>query len=170
MLGTAVDAQVAHLLAAQRAAGEHALDRLQDHPLGETALEDLAGGAVLDAAGKAGVPVVALVGALVAGHLHLLGVDDDHVVAHVHVRRERRLVLAAEDLGDVRGEAAENDALGVDQHPLLVDVALADRIGLHLSVPVSGRALGVIRPARFRSERFLPGFGTNVNGSDREKP
>ncbi len=42
------------------------------------------------------MPVVALVGALVAGHLHLLGVDDDHVVAHVHVRREGRLVLAAQ--------------------------------------------------------------------------
>ena len=100
MLGAGVDAQVAHLLAAERAAREHPLDRLLDHPLGEAALEDLAGGAELDAARIAGVPVVALVGALVAGQLHLLGVDDDDVVAHVHVRREGRLVLAAQDLGD----------------------------------------------------------------------
>src|SRR4051812_44463129 len=72
-LGTAVDAEIAHLLAAEGAAGEHALDGLLDHALGELALEDLAGGAVLDAAREAGMPVVALVGPLVAGQLHLLG-------------------------------------------------------------------------------------------------
>jgi hypothetical protein len=70
--------------------------------------------------------------ALVAGHLHLVGVDDDHIVAHVHVRREGRLVLAAQDIRDDRGKAAQNDAFGVDQDPLLLDVRRRCGKGFHM--------------------------------------
>ena len=38
--------------------------------------------------------------------LHLLGVDDDHEVAGVGVGRERRAVLAAQDVGDLGRGAA----------------------------------------------------------------
>ena len=71
MLGAGVDAQIAHLLAAERAAREHALDGLLDHALGEAALEDRLRGALLDAADEAGVLVVDLVLALAAGEHHL---------------------------------------------------------------------------------------------------
>ena len=97
MLGAGIDAQVLHLAAAERAARDHALDRLLDDALGETALEQLARGALLDAARMAGVPVVDLVGELLAGEGDLVGIDDDDVVAVVDMRGEGRLVLAAED-------------------------------------------------------------------------
>ena len=96
MLGAGIDAQIAHLLAAERAAREHALDRLLDHALGEAALEDRLRGAFLDAADEAGVLVVDLVVALAAGEHHLLGVDDDDIVAAIDMRGVGRQVLAAQ--------------------------------------------------------------------------
>ena len=54
----------------------------------------------LDAARVAGVPVVGLV-ALVARDLHLLGVDHDDIVAHVHMRCVSWFVLATQDLRDL---------------------------------------------------------------------
>ena len=50
MLGAGVDAQIAELHPAERAARDHALDRLLDDALGEAALEQLARCALLDAA------------------------------------------------------------------------------------------------------------------------
>src|SRR5205807_1640466 len=47
----------------------------------------------------AGIARVLLGRTLRAGHLHPRGVDDDHVVAAVEVRRKRRLVLAAQHPG-----------------------------------------------------------------------
>src|SRR5262245_30859380 len=122
-----VDLEVAHLAPRQRAVLlHHALDRAHDHALGEAALEGRARRLLLDAADMAGVPVEAAVVELAAGQPHLLGVDDDDVVAAVDMRRERRLVLALEPHGDDRREPAEHDPLRIDQQPLL---ALAGRLG-----------------------------------------
>ena len=121
MVGARIDAQVAELRAAERAARQHALHRLLDDALGELALEDRARGALLDAADVAGVVVVDLLLALAAGEHDLVGVDDDDVVAVVDVRRVARLVLAAQPHGDDRGEPADDQAGGVDQHPFLLD-------------------------------------------------
>ena len=49
-----------------------------------------------DAARIAGMPVIGLVGALVAGQHDLLGVDHDDVVAAVDMGRKGRLLLAAQ--------------------------------------------------------------------------
>ena len=59
---------------------------------------------------------------LVASQDDLLGVDDDDVVAHVHVGGEGGLVLATQKNGGVRGEAAEDDVGGVDHEPLALGV------------------------------------------------
>src|SRR5262249_55273280 len=96
VLGSLVDPQVLHLRASQRAARDHALDRLDDDALGKAALEALAQGLALDATGMAGVPVEDFPLGLAAGQAHLLGIDDDDVVAAIDVRRESRLMLAAE--------------------------------------------------------------------------
>ncbi len=64
MGGALIDAQVAHDLAAERAAGQHALHRLLDHTLGEAAVENELGAALFDAAGEAGVVVIDLLVAL----------------------------------------------------------------------------------------------------------
>src|SRR5262245_10579207 len=129
--GAGIDAQVLHLPAAERSARNHALHRLLDQAFWVLAAENLPEGALLDAAGKAGVVAEDLVGQLVAGHLHLGGVDDDDVVAAVHVRRVGRLVLAAQAVGDDAGKTAENDAVGIDDIPLLGDLGGLGGVGLH---------------------------------------
>ena len=78
MLGAGIDAQIAHLDAAERAARDHALDGLFHHALGETTLEDLLGGAFLDATDEAGVLVIDLVVALAAASAirsYLFGIE-----------------------------------------------------------------------------------------------
>ena len=127
---TLIDAQVAELLLAQRPARQHALDRLLDDALGELALEDRLGRALLDAADIAGVVVIDLLVALAAGEHHLLGVDDDDIVAVVDMRGEGRLVLAAQAHGDDRREPPDDEALGVDEKPFLLDVGRLGRMGL----------------------------------------
>src|SRR5690606_30120179 len=131
MLGAGIDAQVLHLATTERTTRDHALNGLLDHALGETAFEQLARGALLDAAGMTGVPVVDLVGVLLAGECDLVGIDDDDVVAVVDMRGEGRLVLAAETVGDDGGETADDETLGVDHHPLLHHVRRFLRKGCH---------------------------------------
>ena len=134
-----VDAEIAEDLPEQRAARQHALDGLLDDALGEAALEDELRRALLDAARIAGVVVVDLLVALAAGEDHLVGVDDDDVVAAVDMGRVGRLVLAAQPHRHDRGEPADDEALRIDHHPLLVDVGGFQRSGFHRAGPVSGR-------------------------------
>src|SRR5882757_980441 len=152
MLGAGIDAQIAQDAAPQRTARYHPLDRLLDDPLGVLAGEDRALAAPLDAAGVAGVPVEDAGCRLVAGQPHLLGVDDDDVVATIHMRRVGRLVLAAQPHRDQRGEPAEHQPVGVDQQPLLVDVGGFGGKGFHLrdlwgpiAPPIGERHSGALR-------------------------
>lgn len=78
------------------------------------------------------MPVVGFILALVAGKNDFLGIDDDDVVATVHVGGKGGLVLATQAVGDDRGCPADNQSIGVDQHPLLLDILGFRRIGLHL--------------------------------------
>jgi hypothetical protein len=110
------------LLAAERSARNHALNGLVQHALRVLALENLRGRPLLDAAGIASMPVIDLVGALIAGEHHLVGVDDDDVVAAIHMRCEARLVLASKPRGDKHREPAHDEAVGIDKDPGLFDV------------------------------------------------
>ena len=78
----------------------------------------------------ASVPVEVFL-TLVAGQLHLLCIHDDDIVTHIHVRRERGLVLATQARGDDRRETAKNDAFGVDHDPFLVDICRCCRKCFH---------------------------------------
>src|SRR5262249_35146799 len=89
------------------------------------------GAAFLDAADEAGVVVIDLLLQLAAGQHDLLGVDDDDIVTAVDMGRVARLVLAAQPQRDDRGEAADDQALPIDHHPLLLDFGRLGRIGLH---------------------------------------
>src|SRR4051794_35674563 len=120
MLGAVVEMKRAHLVAAERPARNHAFDRFLKHALGEAALEHLARGDLFNAAGETGVLVIDFVIELAAGEADLAGVDDDHMVAAVDMRGEARLVLAAEDIGDDRRKAADDQPFGVDQMPFLL--------------------------------------------------
>ena len=64
------------------------------------AIQNLACRAGLDAAGVAGVTIVGLVPTLIAGQLNLFSVNNNYVIATIHVRRIHRLVLATEPQGD----------------------------------------------------------------------
>jgi len=47
------------------------------------------------------------------------------------VGRVHRLVLAAQAVGDDGGQAAEDQAFGIDDEPLPIDVCRFGRIGFH---------------------------------------
>src|SRR6516164_2835122 len=133
VLGPGKDPEVLHDPPPERSARHHALDRLLDDPLGMLAIENGPLAASLDAAGVTRMPVEYVVLTLVAGQLNLLGIDDDDVVATIHVRRVGRLVLAAQAHGDERSQPAQHQPLGVDQQPLLVDIGGFGGKGLHRS-------------------------------------
>ncbi len=84
--------------------GEHLLERLGLH-----------------VADRAGVPVVDLVLQLAAGDADLLGVDHDDEVAGIDVRGVDGLVLAAQPMGQGRGQAAQRLAFGVHEVPVTPD-------------------------------------------------
>jgi hypothetical protein len=121
MLRARVDLQLRQLSAGEPVLRKHAADGCAQH-LGRPALELVAERAAPETAGVAGMPVIPLLVELVAGDGDLLGVDDDDEVARVDVRRVLRLPLAAERVGDLRGEAAQRLSLGVDEIPLARDL------------------------------------------------
>jgi hypothetical protein len=130
-MATRSSCEVAQDAAAQRSPRDHPLDRLAEHPIRVLTLEDLRRGALLDAAGVAGMPVVRLLVALVAGQPHLFGVDHDDVVAAVDMRGVAGLVLAAQSPGEFGGQPAEHHAVGVDHVPPLVDLGRLHGVGFH---------------------------------------
>src|SRR6266540_820980 len=71
---------------------------------------------------------------LAARQLHLFGVDHDDEISAVDVRRERRLVLATQDLRDAAGKAAQRLLGRVDQPPATLDILRLQRVRLHALV------------------------------------
>src|SRR5262245_50887083 len=121
MRGPGVHAQLPHHLPAEATLGEHALDRLP-HDLLRVAGEQAPEALGLDAAGVSRVPPVPLALGLARADVELGGVDDDHVITSVDVRRPGRLVLAPQQRGDLGRETTEHGAVGVDDVPRALDV------------------------------------------------
>ena len=96
--------------------GQHPVDAAADG-VGGLAAEQVVVPLRLQAAGVAAVAVDLLVVGLALGEHDLVGVDDDHVVAGVDVRGERRLVLAAQHAGGLGAQATEHEPVGVDDVP-----------------------------------------------------
>ena len=78
------------------------------------------------------VAVIDLVLFFLARHAHLFGVDDDDVIPHGHVRRIGRLVLAAKNRRDARRQTAKGLALGVNDAPSALNLALLGAIGSYV--------------------------------------
>ncbi len=131
MLGAGIDPQIAELDPRQRAARQHALDRLLDDALRELALEDRTRGALFNPADIARVVTVDLVLALAPGEHDLVSVHDDNIVAVIDVGRVGGLVLAAQAHRDDGREPADHETSGVDHHPLLLDLGRFGRKSLH---------------------------------------
>src|ERR1700712_3904774 len=120
--GTRVHLELLALRATEAVLGQHALDGLLDQPVG-VLVDHLTDRPLAEAARVATVVVDELALALVARHRDLLGIDDDHEVTGVDVRRELRLVLATQQGGGVGGQPAEDDVGGVDDMPSAGDLA-----------------------------------------------
>src|SRR6185312_4313293 len=147
MLGGGVHAELAaQHLAPERGLGQHAVDRLLDHALRVLGDHGAVGHELL-VAHVARVAEVVLLISLAPGDLDLRGVDDDDIVARVHVRREHGLVLAADDPGDLGGEASEDHAVGIDDEPALLDVARRGGVRFHCGARRSGSCASPVRHA-----------------------
>jgi hypothetical protein len=72
----------------------------------------------------------------------LVSVDDDDEVAAVDVRRERRLVLAAQQVRRLHSQPAEHDVGRVDDVPLTLDVSGLGAVRTHV-VAFSSSSTGV---------------------------
>src|SRR6478735_3774373 len=125
-----VDLQLLQNLTAELVLGQHAPHGLLDGLAG-VLLEDLADRGGREAARVTGVAVGELGRLLGAGQGDLLRVDDDDEVTSVHVRGEDRLVLAAQKVGGLDGEPAQDDVGGVDDVPLALDVSGLGAIRAH---------------------------------------
>ena len=68
---------------------------------------------------------------LVAGDLDLFAIDNDDHVAIVHVRSKFGLVLAAEAMGNLGGQTAENLIVRIHHEPLVVDMLRSGAKRLH---------------------------------------
>ena len=119
VLVAGVDAQLQEHGVGEAVLGEHALDGVGDQELGAT-LAHGGGGAAVGGADPAGVEHVGLVLFLGAGEADLVGVDHDDVVTGVDVGGVGGLVTAAENIGDLDGNTAQDLILGVDDIPGLV--------------------------------------------------
>ena len=132
MLSASVHFQLLDHCIAQWALRQHAFDSFFQGTAREALLHFQEVGFV-DTARVARVGVDLLHLGLARAEDDLVGVDHDHVVAHVHVGGEGRLVLAAEDAGDLGGHATEGLALSVEDKPIPLD-----RFGLRGDSAVGG--------------------------------
>src|SRR3546814_19005125 len=101
MVRAGEDTQIAHLLAAERPAGDHSLHRLFKNTHGETACQPLVVAGFLAAAGIAGGAIIDLLRQLLPGEQHLFREDDDDIVTASELWVYDRIVLAAVDCGGV---------------------------------------------------------------------
>lgn len=94
--------------------GQHPPDRATQHLAAAPFLKHLVHGHAAQAAGPGGVRVVFLLEALLAGRAQVMAADGHDVVAAVGRRVVDGLVLAHEEEGDRRGEAAQTARVGPD--------------------------------------------------------
>lgn len=108
MLGAVVDVHVLDDGTAETVLGKHAFHHFDEEGviaglevLVHRLLLEINGSEDALATGIAGEAEVLAVGPFLAGELHLVGIDDDYIVAAIYVGRVAGLVLAAKNLGDL---------------------------------------------------------------------
>ena len=121
VLGAGVYLELRELLTTESGLWDHALDRLEDR-VGSVFGHCFAVGLLLDSTRVAGVAVQLLAVSLVRREHGLVGIDDNHVVAGVEVWRVAGLVLAAQDVGYLGRETADNEAFRVEDMPRAFDL------------------------------------------------
>ena len=116
MFGTGIDLELAIHGPSERTLGKHPFNGPFDHPFGAF-FDEIREGDRFDPPRIAGVGIVNLIGWLVPCDPHLAGVDNDDIVARVHVGGVVGLVFSAKTGGDLAGQAAKDPILGVDEVP-----------------------------------------------------
>ena len=128
MVGTIVHVHVLDQTTAQTVFGKHTLHDAHEQGvhalvlivLLERFLHQHFGSGLTLTTGIAGVVKVDAVGHFFAGENDLVGVDDDDIVAALHVGGVAGFVFAAKQLCHFCAQTAENLVGGVDNHPLVL--------------------------------------------------
>ena len=127
MLAAVVDVHILEQLGAQAVLGKHTLDSLKEQRVHARLdvlvvrfLHQLLGRGEALATGITRVADILLLSPLLAGHDDLVGVDDNNIVTAIHVRREIRFVLSAQDLRDLGAQASQNLVGSIDYYPLFL--------------------------------------------------
>lgn len=123
MAGAGIDVKALEKLTADTVLGEHAAYGVLNQTLGVLGLDHVGCIFTLPAV-VTGVRKNHAVGPLLAGHLHLLGIDDYHMVATINMGSVPRLVLAANYLGNLTGHPAQNLVFGIHQNPVFLSAGL----------------------------------------------
>lgn len=127
MGGADIHTKVAKHLTAEGTFRKHTFHREGNRAgrmLGEEALRSLE----FHATRIAGVTEVLFVGHFFTGQGDLLRIDDDHIIASVHVRGEDGLGLTAKNRSDFGREATQCLAFGIHKDPLFSDVFWFSRV------------------------------------------
>src|SRR5262249_6429082 len=131
MIRAGIHLESAQYIITEAVVWQHATHRALDHALGML-LECVAQRLDLGAAGILRVAEVDLLVLAATGRGHLRRVDDDDEIAAIHVWREARLVLAAQDLRDLARQAAEYLVVRVDEGPARTEFVAPAALGLRM--------------------------------------
>ena len=116
MFGAGVNFKFGQQLLSQSVFWDHSFDGVGDDSVGVLGPQVFDRSAFL-AAPPAGVGGVNLLFIFVSGQSDFLSVHDDNKVSGVQVRRKNGFVFSAQNVGDFGGQAAENEAFGVNNVP-----------------------------------------------------
>src|SRR6185295_9820796 len=132
MLGTSVHLEFTRHLFSQACLGQHA----GDGPSQEFGWPPRMEGLRPDPLQPARVPRVVdvLLGAQLSGsEMHLLRIDDHHVIPHVDVWGEGGFVLAAQNAGHTGGQTTQCLAVGIDHIPFTTHFFTFGEISSHVA-------------------------------------
>ena len=120
VLAVGENAQLAKHCSTQGVLGQHTLYRQFDNALGRFLLQIFKRYA-FQVTDVPRVPVIHFILSLIAGNTYLGSINNDYVVASIHMRRVYRLVLAAQSPSSLGCDLAECLALSIDNKPLPFD-------------------------------------------------
>ena len=134
---TVVHVHVLNEATADTVLGEHTLHNVHEQGvhtlflivLLERFLHEHFGSGLALTAGIAGVAEIYTVGHLLAGENNLVGVDDDYIVAALHVGGVAGFVFAAKQFCHFGAKTAKNLVGGVDYHPLVLNLLSIGEFG-----------------------------------------
>lgn len=127
MLAAVIDIEIVEQTGADTVLGKHTLYDLGVERMMavgthlEALIHQNLGSKFALAAGVACVAQIDAVCKLVASHSDLVGIDDDYIVAAVHIRSVIGLVFATQDFSHLCAKTAQNLVCSIHHNPLFLD-------------------------------------------------